>query len=65
MEVEDLIEVDDDTILGLVFWTGGAGLPGSTFIRTSPIRTPCAGKVARIVTYTDRAEALEAVGLRE
>jgi ketosteroid isomerase-like protein len=66
MEVEDLIDVDNDTIFGLVVLDGRGRVTGVDVHQDiAHLHTLRAGKVARIVTYTDRAEALEALGLRE
>ena len=66
VELERLIEIDDETVLSLAFLHGrgrGSGVE---------IREPIAhlqsyrdGKLKRFLTYTNRAEALDAVGLSE
>jgi ketosteroid isomerase-like protein len=66
VELERLIEVDDDSVLALVVLDGRGRVTGvDVHQEIAHLHTFRAGKVARIVTYTDRAEALEAVGLRE
>lgn len=64
IEVERLIEVDDDSVLALVVLDGRGRVTGvDVHQEIAHLHTLRAGKVARIVTYTDRAEAIEAVGL--
>jgi len=66
IEVDRLIEVDDDTILALVVLDGRGRATGvAVHQEIAHLHTLRAGKVARILSYTDQAEALEAAGLRE
>jgi ketosteroid isomerase-like protein len=65
-DVEEYIDVGDDRVFTWVRWTGRgreSGVPADWYLAvTFTIR---AGRVVRGEEYFDRAEALEAVGLRE
>ena len=68
-EGEDYIPIDDERVLALVRFSGRGRTSG---LEVGQMRARGAnlfhirdGKVVRLVTYLDRAEALEAVGLRE
>ena len=66
IELERVIEVDDHTMVLLMTLYGkGRGSGVEVRQQIAHLDTLSAGKLARIVTYTDRAEALEAVGLSE
>ena len=66
LQLDRVIDVDDDTILVLMTLTGkGRGSGVEIRQEIAHLDTFRAGKVARIVTYTDRAEAFAAAGLRE
>ena len=66
IELEWVIEVDDHTMVLLMTLYGkGRGSGVEVRQQIAHLDTLSAGKLARIVTYTDRAEALEAVGLSE
>jgi len=66
LELEQLIEVDDDTFLGLVVLHGRGRMTGVVVHQgIAHLHTLRDAKVARIVTYNDREEALEAAGLRD
>ena len=66
LETDKVIEVDDDTILFLATLDGkgrGSGLKIRQDV--AQVVTFRAGKVVRIVVYTEPTEAFEAVGLSE
>jgi ketosteroid isomerase-like protein len=66
LELERLIDVDDHTVLALMTMYGkgrGSGIEVSQPI--AHLDTVRAGKLSRIVTYTNRNEALKAAGLPE
>ena len=66
LDLERLIEVDDHTLVLLMTLYGkGRGSGAEVRQQIAHLSSFRAGKVIRIVTYTDRAEALEAVGLSE
>jgi ketosteroid isomerase-like protein len=61
-----LIDVDDHTVVELMTLYGkGRGSGVEVRRHIAHLATFRAGKITRIVTYTDRADAFEAVGLRE
>jgi len=65
-EVERLIEVDEERVLALVRAVGVGQLSGvSGEARVAHEFTIRAGLLVRFKVYGDRAEALEAAGLRE
>ncbi len=63
--VEEFIDADDRVVI--VCWQGGRGnVSGAEVERAwAQIYTVRNGKAVRIENYSDRAEALEAVGLQE
>ncbi len=66
LELERLVDVDPDTFIALVALVGkGRGSGVETRQRIAHLHTFRASKLIRIVTYLDRAEALDAGGLRE
>ena len=66
LQTDRLIEVDDETIVLLLTLYGeGRGSGVEVRQEIAQLHTLRAGKVLRLVTYTDRAEALEAAGLRD
>jgi ketosteroid isomerase-like protein len=66
LELERLIDVDDKTVAALAILYGKGRASGVEVRQEiAHVDTLRAGKLARLVVYTDRAEALEAVGLRE
>ncbi len=66
LELERLIEVDHKTLIALVALAGKArGSEVVTRQRIAHLDTFRAGKLTRIVTYLDRAEAIEAGGTPE
>ncbi len=66
VEVERLIEVDDQTMVLLMTLSGkGRGSGIEVRQQIAHLDSFRAGKLTRIVTYTEHAEALEAAGLSE
>jgi ketosteroid isomerase-like protein len=66
LELERLIDVDDQTVAALLVLYGKGRASGVEVRQEiAHVVTLRAGKIARLVVYTDRAEALEAVGLEE
>jgi len=66
LQTDRLIEVDDETmVLLLTLYGEGRGSGVEVRQEIAQVHTFRAGKVLRLVTYTDRAEALQAAGLRE
>ena len=62
---EEFIDVDDDRVLVLIRFDGRArssGISADDF-RGGQLFTLRAGRVVRLVTFTDRGKALEAAGL--
>jgi len=68
-EAEDYVEVDEERILVPLHNTGRGRASGleieHTLSRAANLFHLRDGQVTRLVTYLDRAHALEAVGLRE
>jgi len=63
---EELLDIGDDRVLAVLHVTGRAKASGvETELRYAVICTVRDGKIARGREYGDRAEALEAAGLRE
>ena len=63
---EELLDLGDDRVLAVQRVTGRAKASGiETELRYAVVCTVRDGKIARGREYIDRAEALEAVGLRE
>ena len=63
---EELLDIGDDRVLAVQHVTGRAKASGvETELRYAVIYTVRDGKIARGREYGDRAEALEAAGLRE
>jgi ketosteroid isomerase-like protein len=66
VEVEDVRAAPDGRVVSLIVQRGkGRGSGLAMEIETAVIATLRDGKITRIDNYEDRAEALEAVGLRE
>ena len=66
LRLDRVVDVNEETIVVLMTLTGkGRGSGVEIRQEIAQLHTFRAGKVLRLVTYTDRAEALEAAGLRE
>ena len=65
-EVEEYIDAGDDRVVAWIRWTGRGRTSGvEADWHLAIIYTMRDGKIARAEEYFDRAEALEAAGLRE
>jgi ketosteroid isomerase-like protein len=65
LELERVIEVDDDSVVVLMTLYGKGRRSGAEIRQqVAHVDTLRAGKFTRIASHADRAEALEAVGLR-
>jgi ketosteroid isomerase-like protein len=65
MTAEDFIEAGDEIVVSVQLHGRAAGTDSVTEHRTTAVWSLRNGKAVRVRYYDDRAEALEAAGLRE
>ena len=64
-EIKEFIDAGDEVLLLLRDYGRRAGMQAEVSVLGASVWTVLGGKVARVEFFSDRAEALEAVGLRE
>ena len=64
-EVEDAMDLGDQVLLLVRDYGRRRGMDSEVSVLGAALWTIVAGRIARVVFYNDRAEALEAVGLRQ
>jgi ketosteroid isomerase-like protein len=64
-EVRDAIDAGDSVVIHIHQWGRGKGSGATVESRFWQVLTLCDGKVVRATHHSDKAEALEAVGLRD
>jgi ketosteroid isomerase-like protein len=69
IDVEEYREIDDERVLILLRVSGRGRMSGVDIAEISPrsanVMHVCDGKVTRLVTYFDRARALDDLGMKE